>query len=139
MPWLLLALVGVAGGLYYETNKARPGFQRWQLTFPPALEGDALRTAVLNLAQTLGGQVVKIKSPGVYIVDMPKAVEPTLFNTPLAVPGVVKVAGREDLSRSRVGSGMNSLMQEDDRLAPQDDESTYVTIGGARWNGSRFL
>lgn len=129
MPWLLLALVGVAGGLYYETNKARPGFQRWQLTFPPALEGDALRTAVMNLAQTLGGQVVKIKSPGVYIVDMPKAIEPTLFNTPLAVPGAVKVAGRE----------MNSLMQEDDRLAPQDDESAYVTIGGMRWNGSRFL
>ena len=132
MPWVLLALLGVTGVAYYESQKARPGYQRWQLTFPASLEGDALRTAVLALADSLGGQVVKIKSPGVYLVDMPKSVEPTMFGTPLAVPGAVKVGG------SSLGGEAQDLYPELDSYLQDDDRLPSIDVAGMRWDGARL-
>lgn len=141
MPWILFALLGGAGAIYYESNK-KPSFSRYQFDFgaadTPATFG-MLQAAVT--AAVPSGTVVN-QGNGRYLITVPyqfdlfHAIPPALI--PKAGASLPSVSGDfDELYGGR--TKQYSLQENDDRFAggPQMRRSAGANyqIAGHSWDG----
>ncbi len=101
MPWLLLALLGVGGGLYYETNK-KPKTSSQVFSFGLA-DNPSILPALQAVILPLGGTVVN-QGSGNYLITVPYGVDflhalpPSLVPANGSVPTTVSGAPNEGLT-----------------------------------------
>lgn len=144
MPWVILALLGGAGALFYESNK-KPSFARYLFDFgaadTPATFG--LLEAAISAA-TPGGTVVN-QGGGKYLITVPyqfdlfhKIPSSLIPPTGTALPSI---SGEFD----NLYGGRNkeyNLQVNDDRFegGPQmpRNQGANFEIAGHRWNGRTF-
>lgn len=141
MPWILFALLGGAGALYYESNKT-PSFARYLFDFGPAdtpATFGLLQAAVTSA--TPGGTVVN-QGGGKYLITVPYKFD--LFHAipPSLVPskGTTLPSISGDLDGITGGRTKEyNLQVNDDRLAggPQQQRSWGggFDIAGCKWDG----
>jgi hypothetical protein len=133
MPWVLLALLAGAGGIYYEANKGRASNTRWELHFPAS--SVAILSGLMDAVTPLGGTVLD-KGQGVYVVSVPAKVDLSHALPPNLVPQNIVISG----------ANLQSFLQSDDRM-PEIDDLTgappwvppgphEVIVAGMRWNGT---
>lgn len=141
MPWILFALLGAGGALYYESNK-KPSFARYQFDFggadTPATFG-LLQAAVS--AATPGGTVVN-QGGGRYLITVPYEFDlfhklpPSLI--PASGTALPSVSGEFDNLYGGRTKEYN-LQVNDDRFegGPQMRRSAGANfqIAGCSWDG----
>jgi hypothetical protein len=137
MPWLLLAMLGGAGALYYEKNKGLPARDTYRVTFPAS--SPALRDAINAFVGLTGGIVTDDLGNGVYIVSMPHNLEVG------PIPGFGNATSVTKVSGTRIAGQLGSVLSPDDRFQGVDpDEARFPSgqtipegfqIAGMRWNG----
>lgn len=133
MPWVLLALLAGAGGLYYETNKGRATNTRWELHFPAS--SAIILSGLMDAVTPLGGTVLD-KGQGVYVVSVPAKIDLAHALPPNLVPPNIVISG----------ASLQSYLQSDDRMPEVNDKTGAkprvppgpheVIVAGMRWNGS---
>jgi len=148
MPWVLFALLGGAGALYYESNK-KPSFARYQFDFGAAdtpATYELLQAAVTSA--TPGGTVVN-QGGGKYLITVPYQFD--LFHNipssliPASGTALPSISGELDLISGdfdNLYGGRNkeyNLQVNDDRFAggPQmpRNQGANFEISGHRWDG----
>lgn len=102
MPWLLLALMGLGGGLYYETNK-KPKSSSQVFSFGLA-DNPSILPALQAVIVPLGGSVVN-QGNGNYLITVPYGVD-FLHALP---PGLVPSAGSVPNTVSGWNDGMTAF------------------------------
>lgn len=135
MPWVLLAAVLGAGGLYYEVNKGRATNTRWELHFPAS--SALILSGLMDAVTPLGGTVLD-KGAGVYVVSVPAKVDLSHALPPNLVPPNIVISG----------ASLDSYLQSDDRMPEVGDKTGQkprippgrheCIIGGMRWDGQNL-
>lgn len=146
MPWVLLALLAGAGGLYYETNKGRATNVRWELHFPAS--SAVILVGLMDSVTPLGGTVLD-QGNGVYVVSVPAKVDLAHALPPNLVPSNMVISGAS-----------LTYLQADDRIPVPGDVTgapapippgphepivagvpawrrgePSINVAGFRWNG----
>lgn len=154
MPWLVLALLAGAGGIYYEANKGRATNTRWELRFPAS--SLTILTGLMDAVTPVGGTVLD-QGNGVYVVSVPAKVDLSHVLPPSLVPANLVISGEQSVPSNY---RLQSYLQSDDRMPEVDDmtgappwvppgphdpivgydpaPARSIGIAGMRWDGRKL-
>jgi len=142
MPWVLAALVGLTGVVYYESNK-KPTMLRYKITFPPTTLN--VLGPLMSAAQLVGGSVQVLSAvpgePQVYLLSVPASTDLSRVMPSFTIPPSSIQVSTDMSSPGVAGMRVGEEYFEDSvmtRLSKTDNAGPRVMISGHLWDGSKL-